>query len=188
MFYKFDTDRLVWKKDWKKTKIVILAVIILMLFTFLLGRFYRFTAMDEYERELIVLSLEEQKNQFTEDKFVGELKRLNVRFPHIVMAQSIIETGRFKSNVFKENHNLFGMKQATIRINTAKGTQYGHAYYDNWYESVYDYAFYQCRYLATIRSEQEYFSYLSKSYAESGDDYVVALKSVIKKNNLKEIF
>jgi uncharacterized FlgJ-related protein len=104
------------------------------------------------------------------------------------MAQSILETGHFKSNVFKENHNLFGMKQATIRINTAKGTQNGHAYYDNWYESVYDYAFYQCRYLATIRNEREYFSYLSKSYAESGDDYVVALKNVIKKNNLKEIF
>lgn len=188
MFYKFDTNLLVWKKDWKKTKIVVSMVATLMFATFLLGRFYKFTTLDEYERELLVVSLEEQKNQFSEDKFAGELKRLNVRFPHIVMAQSIIETGRFKSNVFRENHNLFGMKQATIRINTAKGTQNGHAYYDNWYESVYDYAFYQCRYLATIRSEQEYFIYLSNSYAESGDSYVTSLKDVIKKNKLKDLF
>ena len=188
MFYKFDTNLLVWKKDWKKTKVAVSAVAVLMFAAFLLGRFYRVATLDEYEKELLVVSLEEQKNTFTEDKFADELKRLNVRFPHIVMAQSIIETGGFKSNIFKENHNLFGMKQANIRINTAKGTQNGHAYYDNWYESVYDYAFYQCRYLSTIRNEQEYFTYLSTSYAESGDKYVSALKDVIKKHNLKEVF
>jgi uncharacterized FlgJ-related protein len=188
MFYKFDKTTLVWKKDWKSVKIVVSVVAVLMFATFFLGRFYKFTTLDEYEKELLVVSLEEQKNEFTEDKFAQELKRLNVRFPHIVMAQSIIETGGFKSNVFKENHNLFGMKQATIRINTAKGTQNGHAYYDNWYESVYDYAFYQCRYLSTIRNEDEYLTYLSTSYAESGNSYVVALKDVIKKNKLKELF
>jgi len=188
MFYKFDNNTLVWRKDLKKTKIALSVVAVLMFATFLLGRFYRFTTLDEYEKELLVVSLEQEKNEFTEDKFAGELKRLNVRFPHIVMAQSILETGGFKSNIFKENHNLFGMKQANIRINTAKGTQNGHAYYDNWYESVYDYAFYQCRYLSTIRSEQEYFTYLSTSYAESGDKYVTSLKDVIQKHKLKELF
>jgi uncharacterized FlgJ-related protein len=188
MFYKFDNNTLVWRKDLKKTKIALSVVAVLMFATFLLGRFYRFTTLDEYEKELLVVSLEQEKNEFTEDKFAGELKRLNVRFPHIVMAQSILETGGFKSNIFKENHNLFGMKQANIRINTAKGTQNGHAYYDNWYESVYDYAFYQCRYLSTIRSEQEYFTYLSTSYAESGDKYVTSLKDVIEKHKLKNYF
>jgi uncharacterized FlgJ-related protein len=187
MFYRYNTNTLRWERDKKRTKLVTLLFLFGFLGSFLIGRYYRITSLDQMEKELIVLNVEREKNSFTEDKLVEELKRLNVKFPHIVMAQSILETGRFKSNVFKENHNLFGMKQATVRINTASGTQNGHAYYENWLESVYDYAFYQCRYLNTIRTESEYFNYLSQSYAES-DNYVMALKKVIKENNLRELF
>ena len=104
------------------------------------------------------------------------------------MAQAIAETGHYKSQVFKENHNLFGMKQATVRINTAKGTQNGHAYYDNWYQSVYDYAFYQCRYLGQINTENDYYLYLSSTYAEAGDGYVKLVKDIIETEKLKEKF
>jgi len=103
------------------------------------------------------------------------------------MAQSIVETGHWDSKIFKENHNLFGLRQAVIRINTANGTQYNHAYYDNWKESLYDYAFYSCRYLSSISTEEEYFQYLQKNYAES-PTYVETLKNTIKKENLKLIF
>lgn len=188
MFYKFDSSTLLWRKDWRRTKVAISIVFILMIASFIMGRFFKFEALDEYEKQLLVVSLEADKNKFTENKFVDELKRLNVKFPEIVMAQSILETGNFTSKIFKENHNLFGMKQATVRINTANGTQYGHAYYDNWYQSIYDYAFYQCRYLSDIHNEDEYFSYLSKVYAEAGDGYVIALKNVISKNKIREKF
>jgi hypothetical protein len=80
------------------------------------------------------------------------------------------------------------MKQATVRINTAKGTQHGHAYYDNWYESLYDYAFYQCRYLSDIRNEREYYQYLSSVYAEAGDGYVEAVKKAVEREDLKSLF
>jgi uncharacterized FlgJ-related protein len=90
--------------------------------------------------------------------------------------------------VFKENHNLFGMKEATLRITTAKGTQNGHAYYDSWEQSVYDYAFYQCRYLSKINTENEYFLYLSSVYAEAGDGYVNLIKKIINEQKLKEKF
>ncbi len=130
MFYKFDKDTLIWKKDWKKTRLLLSTMAILMMGSFLLGRFYRFSSLDQHEKELLVISLEAEKNKFSKEKMVEELKRLNVRFPHIVMAQSIIETGNFNSRIFRENHNLFGMKQATVRINTAVGTQHGHAYYE----------------------------------------------------------
>lgn len=188
MFYKFDKNSLVWKKDWKKTKVAISVVLVLMLASFILGRFAKFETLDEYEKELVVISLEKQKNEFTQDKLVSELKRLNVKFPYIVMAQAIAETGHFKSQIFQENHNLFGMKQATVRINTAKGTENGHAYYDNWYQSLYDYAFYQCRYLSNINTEEEYFLYLSSSYAEAGGGYIKLLRDIIKTENLKERF
>ena len=80
------------------------------------------------------------------------------------------------------------MKQATVRINTAKGTQNGHAFYDNWYQSVYDYAFYQCRYLGQINTENEYYLYLSNTYAEAGEGYVKLLKDIIQTEKLKEKF
>jgi flagellum-specific peptidoglycan hydrolase FlgJ len=103
------------------------------------------------------------------------------------MAQSMIETGKWKSNIFKENHNLFGMKEAKQRVTTAGGTQNNHAFYQSWRESVYDYAFYQCRYLATINTEAEYYQYLSNSYA-SDKRYVEVLKKTIETNNLKQYF
>jgi hypothetical protein len=61
------------------------------------------------------------QNNFTQDKLVGLLKDLNVKYPHIVLAQARLETGGYKSRIFKENNNLFGMRQATVRINTASG-------------------------------------------------------------------
>jgi hypothetical protein len=188
MFYKYDDSLLLWKKDWKKVKIALSVVIVLVISSFILGRFIRFKSLDTYEKELIVISLEKEKNKFSEEKFISELKRLNVKFPYIVMAQAIAETGHYKSQVFKENHNLFGMKQATVRINTAKGTQNGHAYYDNWYQSVYDYAFYQCRYLGQINTENDYYLYLSSTYAEAGDGYIKLVKDIIETEKLKEKF
>jgi hypothetical protein len=187
MFYKYDKESLIWKRDWKKMKISLGIVSVLFISSFVLGRYVKFESLDKYEQELLILDLQNERNKFSQEKLVDELKRLNVKYPHIVMAQSIIETGHWKSKVFKENHNLFGMKQANIRINTAKGTQNNHAYYDSWQESLYDYAFYQCRYMSNINSEENYFIALGASYAES-PDYINALKNVIKRENLKDLF
>jgi len=137
------------------------------------------------EEKLVLLN--EVNHPFSEESLITLLKELNVKFPHIVLAQSIVETGHWTSNIFKENHNLFGMKQARVRVNTARGTQYNHAYYDSWRESVYDYAFYQCRYLASIKTEEQYFQYLADSYAEAGD-YINTLKQVIETDSLIKKF
>lgn len=126
-------------------------------------------------------------NEFSEEKLIEKLKELNFKFPHIVLAQSKLETAHFKSKMFTENNNLFGMKQASQRINTAGGTQHGHAYYDTWLESVYDYAFYSSTYLSKIKNERDYFNYLSQSYAED-TTYVTKLKNIIEKENLKSKF
>ena len=79
------------------------------------------------------------------------------------------------------------MKEATKRINVAKGTQYEHAYYNDWIESVMDYAFYTSTYLYNIDTEEDYLTYLGQYYAEDSQ-YVKKLKDVIEKNNIKEIF
>ena len=137
------------------------------------------------ESEVVVLDSSELV--FTQDNLVKELKRLNVRFPHIVLAQSILETGYWDSRIYQENNNLFGMKQARARATTAKGTQLGHAYYDNWKESVTDYALYQAAYLNKLRNENKYLKYLDKNYAEA-KNYDDALTTIIERENLKELF
>jgi|TARA_R110000823_G_scaffold258290_1_gene379772 uncharacterized FlgJ-related protein len=187
MIYKFDKTNLIYKKDWKSIKIFSISILFALLTSFVYGRYAKIDSLGKYERELIVLNLKTEQSKFSKDKLVELLKDLNVKFPHIVMAQSMIETGKWKSNIFKENHNLFGMKQANRRVNTAKGTQNNHAFYTSWEESVYDYAFYQCRYLGSIQTEAEYFQYLSNSYAEN-DEYVQILKKTIQTNNLKQFF
>lgn len=187
MIYRYDKRNLIYRKDTKLIKISLLTCMGLMLTTFLVGRYARIEALDSYEKELIVLNIKQEQEKFTEEKFIQLLNDLNVRFPHIVMAQSIVETGSWKSRIFKENHNLFGMKQATRRVTTAGGTENNHAYYDNWRESVYDYAFYQCRYLSSVQTEEQYFVYLSKSYAEN-PDYVSILRKTIETHKLKKYF
>lgn len=137
----------------------------------------------EMERMILI----READSFSQEKLVTMIKELNIKYPHIVLAQSMIETGKWKSKIFLENQNLFGMKEAKMRITTAGGTQYNHAYYNHWRESVYDYAFYQCRYLHKVRSENEYFQYLAANYAED-PNYLNAVKALIEKENLKVLF
>jgi len=190
-FYYFDEETLEFKRVNLRTLILVFGISlfasILIVPSIYKSSVIKIMYADFYEPEAVVLNVSESKNEFSEEKLIGMLTDLNIKFPHIVLAQSKLETGQFKSNIFKENHNLFGMKEAKIRINLAKGTQYGHAFYNNWIESVYDYAFYQSTYLSRIKTEEQYFEYLDQSYAEA-ENYVEALKVIIERENLKDVF
>jgi uncharacterized FlgJ-related protein len=118
---------------------------------------------------------------FSETNLVNKMKEINIKFPHIVLAQAQLETGNFKSKIFKHNNNMFGMKEAKSRVKLSLGTKNGHAHYATWIESLYDYAFYQCRYLGKINNETDYFNYLSKTYAED-PNYISKLKKMAEKN------
>ncbi len=122
---------------------------------------------------------EVKTTDFTEEKLIEYVKELNIKFPHIVLAQARLESGNFKSNIFKENNNLFGMKEAKQRISTNKGTNLGHAKYESWKECVLDYALYQATYLSKFKTEEQYYSYLADNYAANGR-YVTLLKDIAK--------
>jgi uncharacterized FlgJ-related protein len=128
------------------------------------------------EEKLIIIN---QQDQFTPEKLKEYLLELNIKFPHIVYAQSLLETNHFKSQIFKVNNNLFGMKQARVRATTNQGTELGHAIYKHWRESVVDYALFQNAYLNKIGNEDAYFDYLSQNYAED-KEYVNKLKKLIE--------
>lgn len=185
MLYKYDKNQLVHRKVnmFKVSGIALLGLSALSAITYYMGVNHGFANLSVVEQAIII----KKTDEFEKEKLVEMLKDLNVKFPYIVMAQSIIETGHWKSGIFLENHNLFGMKEAQRRITTAEGTNRNHAYYNHWRESVYDYAFYQCRYLSGIKSESDYFAYIGASYAEA-PGYVEEIKKVIARENLKELF
>lgn len=189
MIYTYSKHQVKFQKVTNK---LILAIFIVLGVTSMIT--YQYTTRIARNKVISELSPEERlviinkgRKAFEPDQLINLLNNLNVKFPHIVMAQSIIETGYWTSNIFKKNNNLFGMKQAYRRVNTAKGTQHNHAFYESWEESVYDYAFYQCRYLSGITNEDDYFQYLSKSYAED-PNYIKRLKDVIEKEQLQQKF
>jgi len=189
LFY-YCSNELRYKKL-NKIKVLIPSLALLVIFLLLIpineSLIGNVSNHDNFESDISVININDTLNDFSEDKLIDMLISLNIKFPHIVLAQAKLESGNYSSKIFKENHNLFGMKEARVRIHTSKGTQFNHAYYSHWKESVYDYAFYQCRYLSTLHTEKEYYSYLSKSYAEA-NNYVEILKSMVIKENLKEKF
>jgi flagellum-specific peptidoglycan hydrolase FlgJ len=64
----------------------------------------------------------------TREQVLAEIQRQGIQHPHIVLAQARLETGNFKSDRCRRDHNLFGMK---------KGSRY--ATYRHWRDSVKDY-------------------------------------------------
>lgn len=117
--------------------------------------------------------------KFSPQLFREYIEELNIKFPDIVYAQAVIETGEFSSPIFKDNHNLFGMKCAASRPYTHKGEGRGHAVYDNWKESVLDYALYQASYLRELRTEEQYYEYIGNHYAED-PNYVTKIRNVVQ--------
>jgi uncharacterized FlgJ-related protein len=186
MYYKFNEETLLPEKVnvTNKTLTGLGATVgLLLLFGFTSNPANEVQNLSQ-EDKLIVIR---EYNEFSEEKLIEKITELNFRFPHIILAQAKLESGHFKSTIFLENNNMFGMKEAKLRANLAKGTNRNHAYYDTWQESVIDYALYYSSYLRSIKTEGEYFEYLKQNYAED-KTYVQRLKQIIKKQDLKNKF
>ena len=128
-----------------------------------------------------------QSKPFSEEALIELLKDCNMKYPHIVLAQAKVESGNFKSKLFKQNHNMFGMRKARQRITTAQSEKNTYSFYRDWMDCVYDYAMYQSTVMCTISNEDEYFARLGERYAED-PAYVNKLKEIIKNEKLKTIF
>lgn len=121
-------------------------------------------------------------NEFSEAKLYKFIESLNIRFPHIVMAQAVIETGSFTSNMFRAHNNLFGMTCPNRRPTTNIGEVSGYAKFENWKQSVIDYALFQAAYMSDIRTEADYFSYIGRNYAHDSS-YVEKVKRIADRYN-----
>jgi len=119
------------------------------------------------------------ESDFSEKALISLMKELKIKYPEVALSQARLETGNFTSAIFKENHNLFGMKMAELRPTSARGINRGHALYTNWRESVVDYALFQSFIISRLKtvSKDAYRQHIQKYYSETSD-YLVRIDRV----------
>mgnify|MGYP003127855672 FL=1 len=183
--YTFDSKTLKYKHFSIRERLVRFTLLIFI--AFLVLGIAQAPVETKYITNTEKVILIEDYNIFSEELLIEEISKLDFKFPHIVLAQAILETGTYESKIFKENHNLFGMKEARVRLNLAKGTQYGHAYYDNWKESLTDYALWYSTFAYKCKNEKQLYKLLNKQYAEA-NYYPQALQRIIEREQLKQKF
>lgn len=98
---------------------------------------------------------------------IAVLDYYDVKYPEIVYAQAILETGHFKSKVYKEYNNLFGLYDSKTK-----------SYYkfDHWSESVIAYLnCIQYRY----KPPDNYYKFLLNIGYAKDPEYINKLKRIV---------
>lgn len=93
-----------------------------------------------------------------------ELKKQNIKHPKIVLAQSILETGYYQSNVCKSHNNLFGLM---------KGNNY-HSF-SHWKQSI---AYYK-NHVQSRYKGGDYYSFLANIGYAQDPAYIDKLKELV---------
>jgi flagellum-specific peptidoglycan hydrolase FlgJ len=101
---------------------------------------------------------------FTPLNFVREVIKQGIKHPDIVVAQALLESKHFKSDLFLANNNPFGMKFARQRKTTAIKENRHQAYYKNWVDAVKDYKLFQEARNMTNLSREDYLKKLNLIY------------------------
>lgn len=179
---------MIYKQKLEKHKYFKFKKLNFILFTFFiltLGYSFSFFKEPKIEKKVVevdkvaVSNRVEIEDSFSLKSLKDYIHSLNLKHSDIIIAQAIQETGHFKSNIFKENNNLFGMKKAYQRPTTCIAVNKGHAVYSDWKSSVLDYALWQSKY-GNYSNKEDYFEYLKRCYAQD-NNYINKLKLIIKK-------
>ena len=102
--------------------------------------------------------------KFTKYTLKKELVKRNIKHDSIVFAQARLETGNFKSYLFKKHNNLFGFRGKK-----------GYIEYNHWTESVAAYKRFQDKYY----KGGDYYTFLEdRGYAED-PDYINKVRSCV---------
>lgn len=176
--FHYDSEALVFRKTNRLLKYRIIVAVL-----FLSVSLLSFMAVKKPEKEYITAEITIKEKDYKKTVF-EMIDELPFQYPEIVKAQSILESGNFKSQVFLHNLNPYGMRLPLQRITTAKGSNLNHAVYESVEQATLDRLIYEAKYMNNL-SKEEYYSFLDHLYAE-GDNYSKTLKQIIKKNRLDE--
>lgn len=116
----------------------------------------------------------------TTDSIMSILTEVGAWYPEYIMAQAVLESATFTSEIYRANNNLFGMKQVSRRSTTQTGKKtdkvsYGH--YNNWQMSVLDRVLWDLHRFESKPTRVEYEKALMQ-YAEDSD-YISKLNKII---------
>ena len=92
------------------------------------------------------------------------MKKHGIKYPKIVLAQAILETGRFRSRVCNENNNLFGLRHSK-----------GYYVFDHWEESVIAY---KNKVQYKHRDNENYYAFLKRIGYASAKDYIERVREI----------
>ena len=118
---------------------------------------------------IIALLLSVAMQGQTREQVLSEIKRQGIPNPTIVLAQARLETGNFKSDRCRRDHNLFGMK---------RGRRY--AKYGHWRESVKDYK----QRISSRYKGGDYYAFLRRIGYASDPNYIRKVKHIVITSNL----
>ena len=130
--------------------------------------------------EKVPVIIRPNQEVLNEKNLRNEIKKLNLKYEDVIVAQYKIESNEGKSHIYLENHNFLGLKEAKLRPTTALGTNLGHAYYDRWESCLIDYSLWQLSNTRGINSQEEYIQLLGSMYAED-DSYMNKINEILSK-------
>ena len=124
---------------------------------------------------LAVLCCIQVKSQ-TPQSVYDELVKQGVKYPKVVLAQSILETGWYEcDNCSLDKHNIFGL------WNSRKNEYF---YYTNWKESIGGYKR-GIQYKYFKKEYKDYYHFLNDMGYASDPQYTIKLKKIV--NKLKDL-
>ena len=130
---------------------------------------YGMTSSYKYNSDIGFNNTKQTLLPFTPENLKKEIQKQNIVHPDVALAQATWESGHFKSKIFKENNNLFGMKLAHQRDTTAIGQNRSHAKYNTWQDSVKDYKLWQDSNGMSNLPKEKYITKLSNIYCPPPD-------------------
>ena len=102
--------------------------------------------------------------ELTIENLYAALKKHGIKYPKIVLAQAILETGRFRSRVCNEYNNLFGLRHSK-----------GYYSFDHWEERVIAY---KNKVQYKRRDGEGYYSFLKRIGYASAPDYINKVREI----------
>jgi murein DD-endopeptidase MepM/ murein hydrolase activator NlpD len=102
--------------------------------------------------------------ELTIENLYAALKKHGIKYPKIVLAQAILETGRFRSRVCNEHNNLFGLRHSK-----------GYFTFNHWEESVIAY---RDKVQYKHRENENYYAFLKRIGYSTSKDYVRKVRKI----------